>query len=374
MGVSITGQCGRGPSRKRYERRSGRRWARAPTSMEPVAVIPPGTTRKTRGDQPDGIADLSNTDDTRRHPLDGAEPTHDRSVAGSRPASPRKPAPVGIGAVVALASRTVLRLLAACGPDRATPAKQWSEPAGGRGGAPVPSPVASVSGRWPAPPRPHPPQLPDGHHGVERSAGGKQPAQEPLHARRRRQPKGDATGQDHQPGHDQQRRQPTTTPLGPGDRRHHPHEQQRRPGPSSFIGAALLTSTQGGVPTRSASRLPAPVGVLLVTTSRRQLAARLPRRSGAGTGLACGAASGNPVPAVGLAPRFWLDQQPVQRSRRCDSAQVRRAVYLQAGTSVSSRKQPTWRARSNVKRAIAGSCSSSWNAWTRPGVELANAW
>jgi hypothetical protein len=28
----------------------------------------------------------------------------------------------------------LLRLLAACGPDRATPAKQWSEPAGGRGG------------------------------------------------------------------------------------------------------------------------------------------------------------------------------------------------------------------------------------------------
>jgi hypothetical protein len=53
-----------------------------------LAVIPPGTTRKTRGDQADGTADLTSKDATRPYLLDGAEPTHNRSVAGSRPASP----------------------------------------------------------------------------------------------------------------------------------------------------------------------------------------------------------------------------------------------------------------------------------------------
>jgi hypothetical protein len=53
-----------------------------------LAVIPPGTTRKTGGDQTDGTADLTSENDTRRHPLDGAEATHNRSVAGSKPASP----------------------------------------------------------------------------------------------------------------------------------------------------------------------------------------------------------------------------------------------------------------------------------------------
>jgi hypothetical protein len=53
-----------------------------------LAVIPPGTTRKTGGVQMDGKVNLTSEDDTRRHPLDGDEPTHNRSVAGSRPASP----------------------------------------------------------------------------------------------------------------------------------------------------------------------------------------------------------------------------------------------------------------------------------------------
>ena len=53
-----------------------------------LAVIPPGTTRKTGGDQVDGAANLTSENDTRCYPTDGAEPTHNRSVAGSRPASP----------------------------------------------------------------------------------------------------------------------------------------------------------------------------------------------------------------------------------------------------------------------------------------------
>src|SRR5215217_3584689 len=63
-----------------------------------LAVIPPGITRKTRSDQTDGPADLTSKDVTRWYPMDGAEATHNRSVAGSRPASPteqRKPA-VGV--------------------------------------------------------------------------------------------------------------------------------------------------------------------------------------------------------------------------------------------------------------------------------------
>jgi hypothetical protein len=51
-------------------------------------VIPPGITRKTGGDQVDGAVDLTSKDDTRCYPLDACEPTHNRSVAGSRPASP----------------------------------------------------------------------------------------------------------------------------------------------------------------------------------------------------------------------------------------------------------------------------------------------
>jgi hypothetical protein len=62
------------------------------TLQDPVAVIPavipPGTTRKTGGDQADGTVDLSSKDDTRFYLLDGGEATHNRSVAGSRPASP----------------------------------------------------------------------------------------------------------------------------------------------------------------------------------------------------------------------------------------------------------------------------------------------
>jgi hypothetical protein len=38
----------------------------------------------------DGEADLTSEDDTSRHPMDGWEATHNRSVAGSRPASPTK--------------------------------------------------------------------------------------------------------------------------------------------------------------------------------------------------------------------------------------------------------------------------------------------
>jgi hypothetical protein len=40
----------------------------------------PGTTRKTGGDQADGTADLTSKDDTRRHPVDGREPSHNRRV------------------------------------------------------------------------------------------------------------------------------------------------------------------------------------------------------------------------------------------------------------------------------------------------------
>src|SRR5215207_5085488 len=53
-----------------------------------LAVIPPGITRKTGSDQMDGPADLTSKDVTRCYPVDGREATHNRSVAGSRPASP----------------------------------------------------------------------------------------------------------------------------------------------------------------------------------------------------------------------------------------------------------------------------------------------
>src|SRR4029453_6100004 len=53
-----------------------------------LAVIPPRTTPKTGGVQTDGEANLTSEDDTSRHPMDGWEATHSRSVAGSRPASP----------------------------------------------------------------------------------------------------------------------------------------------------------------------------------------------------------------------------------------------------------------------------------------------
>jgi hypothetical protein len=36
-----------------------------------LSVIPPGTTRKTGGDQADGTADLTCEDSTKHHPLDG---------------------------------------------------------------------------------------------------------------------------------------------------------------------------------------------------------------------------------------------------------------------------------------------------------------
>jgi hypothetical protein len=63
-----------------------------------LAVIPPGTTRKTGSDQTDGIVDLTSENDTRRDLLDAAEPTHNRSVAGSRPASPPSKATTSHGA------------------------------------------------------------------------------------------------------------------------------------------------------------------------------------------------------------------------------------------------------------------------------------
>jgi hypothetical protein len=56
-----------------------------------LAVIPPGTTRKTGRDQLDGTTDLTSENDTRRHPLDGDEPTHNRWVAGSSPLRPLTP-------------------------------------------------------------------------------------------------------------------------------------------------------------------------------------------------------------------------------------------------------------------------------------------
>jgi len=51
-------------------------------------VIPPRTTSKTGSDQTDCPANLTSENDTRPYSLDGGEATHNRSVAGSRPASP----------------------------------------------------------------------------------------------------------------------------------------------------------------------------------------------------------------------------------------------------------------------------------------------
>jgi len=52
-----------------------------------LAVIPPGTTSKTGGDQADGTANLTRENDTRGYPLDGGEPTRNRKVDGSSAAS-----------------------------------------------------------------------------------------------------------------------------------------------------------------------------------------------------------------------------------------------------------------------------------------------
>jgi hypothetical protein len=41
-----------------------------------LAVIPPRTTRRTGEDQADWSADLTSENDTRSHPMDGGEPTH----------------------------------------------------------------------------------------------------------------------------------------------------------------------------------------------------------------------------------------------------------------------------------------------------------
>ena len=55
-----------------------------PPSREPVAVIlaviPPGTTRKTAGNQADRTADLTSENNTRWYPMDGAEATHNRKI------------------------------------------------------------------------------------------------------------------------------------------------------------------------------------------------------------------------------------------------------------------------------------------------------
>jgi hypothetical protein len=43
-----------------------------------LAVIPPGATSKTGGDQADWTADLTSVNDTRWYPMDGREATHNR--------------------------------------------------------------------------------------------------------------------------------------------------------------------------------------------------------------------------------------------------------------------------------------------------------
>ena len=53
-----------------------------------LTVIPPGTTRKTGSDQTDETTDLACKDGTAQYIVDSWSPTHNRSVAGSRPASP----------------------------------------------------------------------------------------------------------------------------------------------------------------------------------------------------------------------------------------------------------------------------------------------
>jgi hypothetical protein len=90
---AIACQGGRPPFRERYGRTEPQADANSPlTGQGPVAVIlaviPPGTTRRTGEDQADWSADLTGENDTRCYPMDGAEATHNRSVAGSRPASP----------------------------------------------------------------------------------------------------------------------------------------------------------------------------------------------------------------------------------------------------------------------------------------------
>ena len=54
-----------------------------------------GGNSQDRRHQADGTTDLASENHTRRYPLDGAEPTHNRPVAGSRPASPTKQAKPG---------------------------------------------------------------------------------------------------------------------------------------------------------------------------------------------------------------------------------------------------------------------------------------
>jgi hypothetical protein len=127
----------------------------------------------------------------------------------------------------------LLRLVAACG--RIVPHRPSSGPSWPPVGEESRSLASQHHCRGGGPARPDPPQLPDGHHGIERSAGGDQPPQEPLHACRRRQGEGDAPGQDHQPattsnGGSQRRRRPVwVTPIsgcgggpGPASRRRSP--------------------------------------------------------------------------------------------------------------------------------------------------------
>ena len=69
-----------------------------------LSVIPPRTTPETRSDQIDGTANLTCKDGTCQHAIDGHEPTHNRSVAGSSASRPMRWAvdPSGRPALVSL--------------------------------------------------------------------------------------------------------------------------------------------------------------------------------------------------------------------------------------------------------------------------------
>jgi hypothetical protein len=110
-----------------------------------LAVIPPGTTRKTGSDQMDGPADLTSKDVTRCYPVVGWEATHNRSVAGSRPASPTHSRP-------SASSRSVRSTPPPWTPSTPTCGPAAARTAGPSGPAPctrsTPSSRAPSSRRW----------------------------------------------------------------------------------------------------------------------------------------------------------------------------------------------------------------------------------
>jgi hypothetical protein len=129
-----------------------------------LAVIPPRTTPKTGGVQTDGEANLTSEDDTSRHPMDGREATHNRSVAGSRPASPTRSRRSDVRGAMVTVARAAAGPSPSCGAGHRGPGHGGLGPGGqaprpsGRAAAVVAAagrlgrPATLLRLRWPHPP------------------------------------------------------------------------------------------------------------------------------------------------------------------------------------------------------------------------------